>query len=110
MGAEQSSEPGKPRTIETANFEFRYEPVTRERGVEVSRSTNNSMKRETETSKGRGWLDEQSSSDRFSGWKNDKSSNIYSRQDKNSCYWLEEGMDAVKNIEKEGVINFYAQS
>ena len=97
MGTGQSTESGgKPRITETANFDFRNDEVGRSRWGEVS-NTN------TGSSCSRGWLEEQSSFSRS------EDRNMYCWQDtKTHSSWLEDGIDGVKKMEKEGrVMNIY---
>ena len=78
MGSTQSAESGygRPRITETANFDFRDEPVTRWRGGWGELSAMD-KEQETNTSKSQGWLENRSSIDRFGGWKN--GDNIHGR-------------------------------
>eukprot|EP00092_Neocalanus_flemingeri_P031990 GFUD01034765.1.p1 GENE.GFUD01034765.1~~GFUD01034765.1.p1 ORF type:complete len:109 (+),score=26.91 GFUD01034765.1:135-461(+) len=108
MGSEQSTETGKTRVTETANFDFRYEPSSREMGGRVF---NTNMEQDKGSSRSRGWLEDQKSFNTCGGWKNKESTNIYSWQDNKSRGRFEEGMDAVKKIEKEDkTMNIYTRS
>ena len=103
METGQSTESGgKPRITETANFDFRNDEVGRSRWREMS-STN------TGSSCSRGWLEEQRSFSRSEDRNNQVSRNMYCWKDtKTHSSWLEDGIDGVKKMEKEGrAMNIY---
>ena len=86
MGSEQSSDCANPMISETANFDFRDKP--RRKGML------------RETYKSRDKFGDQKKNSRC--WENVESNNINYWHVNKSVFWLEEGMDVVKKMEKEG--------
>ena len=102
MGTAQSTEfMEKPRITETANFDFRNEPVSRNRWGELATTAD----RDINSSQRRGWLEEQESFQRSEDKNNQRPGSSFCWQDtrsQSSSSWLEDGMDVVKKMEKEG--------
>ena len=102
MGTAQSTEcGGKPRITETANFDFRNESVSGTRWGEGATTKGQDMG----SVKSRGWLEEQNSFQRTEDKNNQGSGSSFCWQDtrsQSSSSWLEDGMDVVKKMEKEG--------
>ena len=102
MGTGQSMEcRGKPRITETANFDFRNSSDTTSSSLGEGGSTTTT----TNSSQCGGWDSRQNSYEKS---ENRNSNNVpYWQDTRTQAYWLEDGIDVAKRMEKKEM-NIYS--